>query len=48
MKKTITIALDESQLIELMRIVMDEDAEAALVFLQQYLERKAREALEGG
>lgn len=48
MKKTITIALDESQLIELMRIVMDEDAEAALVFLQQHLKRKAREALEGG
>jgi len=48
MKKTITLALDDSQLIELMRIVMDADAEAALAFLQQHLKGKVREALEGG
>ena len=48
MKKTITLALDDADLIELLRILMDRDAEGALVFLQQHVKGKVREALEGG
>lgn len=48
MKKAITLTLDDADIIELMRILMDEDAEAALVFLRQHLKGKLREALEGG
>lgn len=48
MKKTITLALDDADLIELLRILMDKDAEGALAFLQQHVKGKVREALEGG
>lgn len=48
MKKTITLALDDADLIELLRILMDRDAEGALAFLQQHVKGKVREALEGG
>jgi hypothetical protein len=48
MKKAITLVLEDMELIELTRILMDEDAEAALAFLKQHLKGKLREALEGG
>lgn len=48
MKKAITLVLEDADIIDLMRILMDEDAEAALVFLKQHLRSKLREALEGG
>jgi hypothetical protein len=48
MKKGINLVLEDADLIELMRILMDEDAEAALVFLKQHLKGKLRETLEGG
>jgi len=48
MKKTITLALDDADLIELLRILMDKDAEGALAFLQKHAKGKAQEALEGG
>ncbi|GAB4414696.1 MAG: hypothetical protein Kow00106_09890 [Anaerolineae bacterium] len=48
MKKAITLVLEEEDLIELLRILMDEDAEGALVFIRQHLKGKMREALEGG
>jgi hypothetical protein len=48
MKKAITLVLEDTELIELMRILMDEDAEGALIFLKQHLKGKLREALEGG
>jgi len=48
MKKAITLSLDDADIIELMRILMDEDADAALAFLKQHLKGKLREALEGG
>lgn len=48
MKKTITLVLEEEDLIELLRILMDDDAEGALVFVRQHLKGKVREALEGG
>ncbi|MBN1147973.1 MAG: hypothetical protein JXA78_12015 [Anaerolineales bacterium] len=48
MKKAMSIPLDDEDLIELLRILMDEDAEAALAFLKKHLKGKARELLEGG
>jgi len=40
--------MEEQEVIELMRILMDEDAEAALAFLKRHFKGKARELLEGG
>ena len=48
MKKAVNLVLEDADIIELMRILMDEDAEAALIFLRQHLKGKLREALEGG
>jgi len=48
MKKSLSIVLDDQAVIELMRILMDDDAEGALAFLQQHIKGKAREMLEGG
>ena len=48
MKKTLQIHLTDEEIIELMRILMDEDAEAALAFLKTHCKGKVRELLEGG
>jgi hypothetical protein len=48
MKKAINVVLEDEEIIELMRILMDDDAEAALAFLKQHFKGKARELLEGG
>jgi hypothetical protein len=48
MKKTLQLIVEDEEIIELMRILMDDDAEAALVFLKTHLKGKARELLEGG
>ena len=48
MKKGIQVYLDDDDLIELMRILIDEDAEAALAFLKAHFKGKARDLLEGG
>jgi hypothetical protein len=48
MKKALQVALEDSEVIELMRILMDEDAESALIFLQGHFKGKARDLLEGG
>ena len=48
MKKALLVALEDSEVIELMRILMDEDAEGALIFLQTHFKGKARDLLEGG
>jgi len=47
-KKSLIITLDDKDVIELLRILLDEDAEAALVFLKHHFKGKARELLEGG
>ncbi len=47
-KKAMSIVLDVTDLIELARILMDDDAEAALAFLKRHFKGKARELLEGG
>jgi len=48
MKKALNLILEDQELIELMRILMDDDAEGALVFLKTHFKGKARELLEGG
>jgi hypothetical protein len=48
MKKSLNLVLEEKDIIELMRILLDEDAEGALAFLKEHLKGKARELLEGG
>jgi hypothetical protein len=42
------VILEDPDLIELMRILLDEDAEGALTFLRTDFKGKARELLEGG
>jgi hypothetical protein len=46
--KAISLVLEDAELIEMTRILMDDDAEAALDFLKRHLKGKARELLEGG
>jgi hypothetical protein len=48
MKKAMNLVLEEKEIIELMRILMDDDAESALAFLKTHLKGRARELLEGG
>ncbi len=48
MKKALQFTLEGCELIELIRILLDDDAEGALVFLKQHLKGKARDLLEGG
>ena len=48
MKKALTLALEDPDCIELVRILLDEDEQAALVFLKQHFKGKARELLDGG
>ena len=47
-KKAIALVLDDTDLIELARLLMDDDADAALAFVKRHLKGKARELLEGG
>ncbi len=48
MKKSIQLALSDEDLIELMRILMDDDSAGALIFLKTHFKGKARDLLEGG
>lgn len=48
MKKSIQIILEDADVIELMRILLDEDSEGALRFMKEHFKSKARELLEGG
>jgi hypothetical protein len=48
MKKALTVALDDKDIIELMRVLMDGDAEGALEFLRLHFKGKARDLFEGG
>lgn len=48
MKKGINLVLEEQELIELIRILVDEDADAALAFLKIHFKGRARDLLEGG
>ena len=48
MKKAINLVLEDEDIIELMRILIDEDTDGALAFLKKHFKGKARELLEGG
>ena len=48
MRKAINLTLEDEEIIELIRILLDEDAEGALVFLKNHFKGKARALLEGG
>ena len=48
MKKTLSIVVEDQDIIELIRILMDDDAEGALAFLKVHFKGKARDLLEGG
>ena len=48
MKKAISVVVEDNDLIELMRILTDGDAEGALAFLKTHFKGKARDLLEGG
>jgi len=48
MKKALQIILEDKDIIELMRIMLDEDTEGALEFLREHFKGKARDLLEGG
>jgi hypothetical protein len=48
MKKTLQVALEDQEIIELMRVLLDDDAQGALDFLKIHFKGKPRELLEGG
>jgi hypothetical protein len=48
MKKGINLVLEEEDLLELVRVLLDDDTDGALVFLKSHFKGKARELLEGG
>ena len=48
MKKGINLVLEDQDLIELMRVLIDNDADGALAFLRLHFKGKARDLLEGG
>ena len=48
MKKAINLVLEDEDIIELMRILIDEDTDGALAFLKTHFKDKARELLDGG
>jgi len=47
-KKTMNLVLEEVEIIELIRILIDDDAEGALAFLKVHFKGKAHNLLEGG
>ena len=48
MKQVLQLTLSDEDLLELLRILIDDDKEAALVFLKTHFKGKARDLLEGG
>ena len=47
MKRVLTIPLEDEDIIELCRILMDKDTEGALEFLRTHVKSQARDLLEG-
>jgi len=46
-KKSVTLALSDEELMELQRTILDEDAQLALRFLKKHLEKKVQEVTSG-
>ena len=47
MKKSVTLTLSDEELMELQRILLDEDKEAALRFLKTYLNKRVKAVISG-
>jgi len=48
MKKALSLLLEDDELIELIRVLLDDDADGALVWLKTHFKGKTRDLLEGG
>ena len=48
MKKALVVPLTDEELLDLCRIILDEDAEGALEFVKKHLKKKVNKTLEGG
>ncbi len=48
MKKTVNLVLEEKEIINLIQILIDDDAEGALTFLKAHFKGNARDLLESG
>ena len=48
MKKGLVVPLTDGELLELCRVLLDQDEEGALRFLDEHLKKPANEALDGG
>jgi len=48
MKKTLSIVVEDQDIIELIRILMDDDAVGTLEFLKKHFKGRSRDLLEGG
>jgi hypothetical protein len=48
MKKSILLLLTDEELQDLYRVLIDRDAEEALIFLDRHLRKEVHRALEGG
>lgn len=48
MKHAVNLALEDEQAVDLIRILMDDDADGALTWLKTHFKGKARDLLEGG
>jgi hypothetical protein len=46
-KKSISLTLSDEELMELQRILLDEDREAALQFLKTHLDKKVKAVISG-
>jgi hypothetical protein len=47
MKKSISLTLTDEEIMELQRILLDEDREEALRFLKKHLNKKVQEVISG-
>ena len=48
MKRTLAIFLSDEELLDLRRILIDQDEAGALTFLDRHLKKQVQRALEGG
>ena len=47
MKKSIVLSLSDEDLLEMERVMLDDDSEGALKALKKYLEREVKAAISG-
>ena len=48
MKKTLSVSVEDEDLVELCRVMLDRDPAGALAFLEEHMRGKAVDLLEGG